>query len=49
MADTAEDETVGKVTEVTNTSDKPVMAGLHTNPFQSEVWQHLWLNGWVIT
>jgi len=32
MADTAEDETVGKVTEVTNTSDKPVMAGLHTIP-----------------
>lgn len=34
MADTAEDETVGKVTEVTNTSDKPVMAGLHTIPFR---------------
>lgn len=32
MADTAEDETVGKVTEVTNTSDKSVMAGLHTIP-----------------
>ena len=32
MADTAEDETVGKVTEVINTSDKPVMAGLHTIP-----------------
>ncbi|MCM1236011.1 MAG: restriction endonuclease subunit S [Ruminococcus flavefaciens] len=32
MADTAEDETVGKVTEVTNTSDKPVMSGLHTIP-----------------
>lgn len=32
MADTAEDETVGKVTEVTNTSEKPVMAGLHTIP-----------------
>lgn len=32
IADTAEDETVGKVTEVTNTSDKPVMAGLHTIP-----------------
>ena len=32
MADTAEDETVGKVTEVTNTSGKPVMAGLHTIP-----------------
>ena len=32
MADTAEDETVGKVTEVMNTSDKPVMAGLHTIP-----------------
>ena len=32
MADTAEDETVGKVTEVTNTFDKPVMAGLHTIP-----------------
>ncbi|MDE7341361.1 MAG: restriction endonuclease subunit S [Lachnospiraceae bacterium] len=30
MADTAEDETVGKVTEVMNTSRKPVMAGLHT-------------------
>ena len=34
MADTAEDETVGKVTEVINTSDKPVMAGLHTIPFR---------------
>lgn len=34
MADTAEDETVGKVTEVTNTSDKPVKAGLHTIPFR---------------
>lgn len=34
MADTAEDETAGKVTEVTNTSDKPVMAGLHTIPFR---------------
>lgn len=32
MADTAEDETVGKVTEVMNTSGKPVMAGLHTIP-----------------
>lgn len=32
MADTAEDETVGKVTEVINTSAKPVMAGLHTIP-----------------
>lgn len=32
MADTAEDETVGKVTEVTNTSEKTVMAGLHTIP-----------------
>lgn len=32
MADTAEDETVGKVTEVTNTGEKPVMAGLHTIP-----------------
>jgi len=32
MADTAEDETVGKVTEVTNASNKPVMAGLHTIP-----------------
>ncbi len=30
MADTAEDETVGKVTEVMNTSRNPVMAGLHT-------------------
>ena len=34
MADTAEDETVGKVTEVANTSGKPVMAGLHTIPFR---------------
>lgn len=32
MADTAEDETVGKVVEVTNTFEKPVMAGLHTIP-----------------
>jgi len=32
MADTAEDETVGKITEVTNTSVKPVLAGLHTIP-----------------
>ncbi|MCR4557286.1 MAG: restriction endonuclease subunit S [Saccharofermentans sp.] len=32
MADTAEDETVGKVTEVLNTSVKPVMSGLHTIP-----------------
>lgn len=32
IADTAEDETVGKVTEVINTSGKPVMAGLHTIP-----------------
>lgn len=32
MADTAEDETVGKVTEVINTAEKPVMAGLHTIP-----------------
>lgn len=32
IADTAEDETVGKATEVINTSGKPVMAGLHTIP-----------------
>ena len=32
MADTAEDETVGKVTEVINTGGKAVMAGLHTIP-----------------
>ena len=32
MADTAEDETVGKVTEVANAAVKPVMAGLHTIP-----------------
>ena len=32
MADTAEDETVGKVTELTNTTQKSVMAGLHTIP-----------------
>lgn len=32
IADTAEDETVGKVTEVINTSKKPVMSGLHTIP-----------------
>ena len=32
IADTAEDETVGKVTEVRNTVKKPVMAGLHTIP-----------------
>lgn len=32
MADTAEDETVGKVTEVINTAEKPVMSGLHTIP-----------------
>lgn len=32
MADTAEDETVGKVTEVINTTIKPVLAGLHTIP-----------------
>lgn len=32
IADTAEDETVGKVTEVMNIFDKPVMAGLHTIP-----------------
>lgn len=45
MADTAEDETVGKVTEVTNTSDKPVMAGLHTIPcrVKSGVFVTKWL------
>ncbi len=32
IADTAEDETVGKVTEIRNTAEKPVMAGLHTIP-----------------
>lgn len=37
MADTAEDETVGKVTEVMNTSEKPVMSGLHTIPCRVKV------------
>lgn len=32
IADTAEDETVGKATEVVNTTPKKVMAGLHTIP-----------------
>lgn len=32
MADTAEDETVGKVTEIMNATEKPVVAGLHTIP-----------------
>ena len=37
MADTAEDETVGKVTEVMNTSKKPVLSGLHTIPCRVKV------------
>lgn len=32
MADTAEDETVGKVTEIMNATEKTVVAGLHTIP-----------------
>ena len=32
MADTAEDETVGKITEVINTAEKPGVSGLHTIP-----------------
>lgn len=34
MADTAEDEAAGKCTEVLNTCDVPVLAGLHTIPMR---------------
>lgn len=34
MADTAEDETVGKCTEVVNANGDPVLAGLHTIPMR---------------
>lgn len=36
IADTAEDETVGKVTEVQNLGDSKLVAGLHTIPCSSE-------------
>ncbi len=45
MADTAEDETVGRVTEVTNTARKPVMSGLHTIPFR--VKSGNFVSGWL--
>ena len=32
IADTAEDETVGKVTEISNTNEQKVLSGLHTIP-----------------
>ena len=32
VADTAEDETVGKVTEISNTKEQKVLSGLHTIP-----------------
>ena len=32
VADTAEDETVGKVTEISNTNEQKVLSGLHTIP-----------------
>lgn len=34
MADTAEDETVGKCTEIKNASETPVVSGLHTIPLR---------------
>ena len=34
MADTAEDEAVGKCTEIINISDTPVVSGLHTIPLR---------------
>ena len=34
IADTAEDETVGKCTEIINISDTPVVSGLHTIPLR---------------
>ena len=34
MADTAEDETVGKCSELTDIKDKIVLSGLHTIPLR---------------
>ena len=34
MADTAEDETVGKCTEITGITDEAVISGLHTIPYR---------------
>ena len=36
VADTAEDETVGKCTEICNVGDKKVLSGLHTIPYRSK-------------
>ena len=35
IADTAEDETVGKCTEIINVGDKKIISGLHTIPIRS--------------
>ena len=45
MADTAEDETVGKVTEVINTTEKTVMSGLHTIPCRVKSGE--FVSGWL--
>lgn len=36
IADTAEDETVGKCTEICNVGDKKILSGLHTIPYRSK-------------
>ena len=36
VADTAEDETVGKCTEICNVGDKKILSGLHTIPYRSK-------------
>lgn len=37
IADTAEDETVGKSTEITNTKNKKIVSGLHTIPIRPKI------------
>ena len=46
MADTAEDETVGKISEVINVGNKQIVAGLHTiacRPKRKEMFAPMWI------
>ena len=46
IADTAEDETVGKTVEITNVGEQKIVAGLHTIPCRTFC-NNLFVNGWL--
>ena len=46
IADTAEDETVGKTVEITNVGEQKIVAGLHTIPCRTFC-NDLFVNGWL--